>query len=1369
MFVKSIKDQAIFVEKNNAALMSGELRMIREYGDNRNVTMAMSDEYLKAFIRARRDRVLGRRNIATPTLPASLMFAKTSPYSYEEIIFMNTPHGFIADVDMEIGDIEVTKKYWECISLGLPTILRCVGVTDMTDYEEATICGPVKPSNHQAGVMKSVWMLTHAALFLARQASSYSGALSLPGGTARIYDVTIEASIVADGRVDDENIKKYSYHVRTSAIVRNNKTAHVIGGMLSSLMTAAALNGISLADASTAKYTSDRTRELVTSLISNGDANMTRFAASITSSLPTYNASLVAAFMRIKTVDMGFYNARHNLRMCWEVKPTKKHYLVPYTFNVAALANVHLPGRESVILRARYDVTGANCLDVTLLADEKRRTGTWELQPSDPVFVKATILRYKRENPQVTITPGDVDGIYKINRGCFGADCELCNVHHDQGSNNSLLFSGAFCRIICSRYRYHAGSKASILYARDENYDDDVTAEEKMMAEINRERKAQMMNDEMDEMDERDDDDDEDAILDEAENRRYNAAKVILEDTTSYLTYSHDVHIFSAPTLVADDDAVNHDDADAEYDYPTINVPQNGMVYIRSALGTGKTKWLLRHIAAMLTAPQKRGDGDKRPHGFIVVSTRIVQTQAFIEKYNAYLVALVKKLYRSEKKREAILADWLFVAYNKVPDVNAPRNLIIQVDSLGKLNLKALRDRKYTLILDEAVSILEQTQSENIRDYAAIADTFKCTVGYASAVILMDGHIIAEHIECFDRIRGLMMVARKRRAEMPLPSIATTVKDYREPRPLVYVNTYRPQNDRVYHATNNRDDWLTTLAYVAGNAQRARIVVAANSLDCCRTVEAMIRASTDPHLRKCTVKVYTSETGEIEKRTAFEDVHESWGDADILIYSPTVGAGISFEKKRFDALFGYCSAGSTTAETFVQLLNRVRDIRHNDAYVFIDPMKTYGLYTTVPSLRKAIIESDYIADGARMTIDSDGNEAIADEGCANGILRLYATTHENRSKIDLTKRCMKLLMHLSKDVRVLALPEGKHERVLYKDNKEAAKATAYERFDAAVVLDYEEYEDAKERKKMGLTTQAEGDSVNKTAIMKRYKMSKDFTEDGWAADYLPHLDEYAEKLAYVTQRIPDGVDVIAIVKEQSKEAAGTTVSEYVDKTIVSEAILALADHLGTPYILNDSDTYSRVICEDGTVTCEKHEDDGEVTTDVTKHTKKSWRKFMKTAPNFGKKPTDGGTKIANVTNLLSGKASKWAKSYMSMHNEILGYLSDGDEGIKKCAKSLDTLHKRLSKAIYAFYGSDVSGKDRVIFKRPVSIRWGSAGSGLDGKTHVPRIVPIVTAEGHKYLRRKEGRLGGIIINSGDEEDLRVLSSETLIRKRVKAV
>jgi hypothetical protein len=63
-----------------------------------------------------------------------------------------------------------------------------------------------------------------------------------------------------------------------------------------------------------------------------------------------------------------------------------------------------------------------------------------------------------------------------------------------------------------------------------------------------------------------------------------------------------------------------------------------------------------------------------------------------------------------------------------------------------------------------------------------------------------------------------------------------------------------------------------------------------------------------------------------------------WGEVDLLIYSPSIGAGVSFSESHFDCLFAYIenSFYTPTVDFVLQQLFRVRQLKKGEMFLFIN-------------------------------------------------------------------------------------------------------------------------------------------------------------------------------------------------------------------------------------------------------------------------------------------------------------------------------------------------------------------------------------------------------------------------------------------------
>ena len=85
-----------------------------------------------------------------------------------------------------------------------------------------------------------------------------------------------------------------------------------------------------------------------------------------------------------------------------------------------------------------------------------------------------------------------------------------------------------------------------------------------------------------------------------------------------------------------------------------------------------------------------------------------------------------------------------------------------------------------------------------------------------------------------------------------------------------------------------------------------------------------------PHLK---LALYTSSPGGQDK-VKLKNVDEHGSDVNVLIYSPTISAGVSFDKIHVDINFGAICSNSCSERDYHHMLIRVRKIDQKDVLVF---------------------------------------------------------------------------------------------------------------------------------------------------------------------------------------------------------------------------------------------------------------------------------------------------------------------------------------------------------------------------------------------------------------------------------------------------
>jgi len=277
-----------------------------------------------------------------------------------------------------------------------------------------------------------------------------------------------------------------------------------------------------------------------------------------------------------------------------------------------------------------------------------------------------------------------------------------------------------------------------------------------------------------------------------------------------------------------------------------------------------------------------------------------------------------------------------FTLYSDVPAgvalgaVQCPR-LIVQVESLHRLPAPRGADGAVDLlILDEVESILAQFNSGLHRNFAAAFAMFQWMMANARHVVVMDANLS-------DRTWAVLASMRP---QSP---------------PHFHWNQFQRAAGDQYLFTTDLGAWLArlTVELTAGR----RVVIPTNSLAEARALEADVRSKFPDRA----ITLYSSEMAPSERARHFAAVHEHWGKLDILIYTPTCSAGVSFELAHFDMLFGLFTDKSCDVETCRQMLGRVRNLGRREHFICFQASRLAstqhgGLPETIADIRARITD-----------------------------------------------------------------------------------------------------------------------------------------------------------------------------------------------------------------------------------------------------------------------------------------------------------------------------------------------------------------------------------------------------------------------------
>jgi Origin of replication binding protein len=245
-----------------------------------------------------------------------------------------------------------------------------------------------------------------------------------------------------------------------------------------------------------------------------------------------------------------------------------------------------------------------------------------------------------------------------------------------------------------------------------------------------------------------------------------------------------------------------------------------------------------------------------------------------------------------------------FILYNDVSGELTQDRLIVQIESLHRLKVWAGGSPPDLLILDECESIFEQFNAGLIKNVDCFSK-FMYLLRFSKRVILMDALVSDRTYNILAKLRSNDNI-------------------------VYHHNTYKNATEDVYKITHNYDIWLKTILESLANGER--IAIPSSSLKIATEVERIIRDK----FPALAVKIYSSNTKLSEKKIHLGNVAYYWKQYDVVIYTPTISAGVSFEEKHFDKVFAYFTDKSCPVETCIQMMGRVRDVSSKTYYLCLN-------------------------------------------------------------------------------------------------------------------------------------------------------------------------------------------------------------------------------------------------------------------------------------------------------------------------------------------------------------------------------------------------------------------------------------------------
>jgi len=337
---------------------------------------------------------------------------------------------------------------------------------------------------------------------------------------------------------------------------------------------------------------------------------------------------------------------------------------------------------------------------------------------------------------------------------------------------------------------------------------------------------------------------------------------------------------------------------------------------IKAAMKMGKTKKLKEYLETYFNA--------KNTFKQVVIFLAFRQT--FANEIYSKTKELGFKLY-SDIKGEI--------------NLNKNNKIIIQMESLHRILVKNIINIDL-LIMDESESIFEQFGSGKFKNLNLSFNIFHKIFTESNKLICMDANLT-------NRTYNLIKTYRFNNDEAQFNENV-----------YYHENSYKNCTDDKYYFLEDKVTMYSVLD--SKLKQNKKIVIVSNSLKEIKNLEIYI--STNNPTIKDKIKTYSSETSYSEKVEHFSDVSKHWkfitkkgvpntesnsnsnnnGNSTIpisvLIYSPTVSAGVSFEEPYYDLMFGYFTDKSCTVESCRQMMGRIRILNDKEYYIYINSKST---------------------------------------------------------------------------------------------------------------------------------------------------------------------------------------------------------------------------------------------------------------------------------------------------------------------------------------------------------------------------------------------------------------------------------------------
>ncbi|KAK3832366.1 MAG: hypothetical protein J3R72DRAFT_515406 [Linnemannia gamsii] len=296
-----------------------------------------------------------------------------------------------------------------------------------------------------------------------------------------------------------------------------------------------------------------------------------------------------------------------------------------------------------------------------------------------------------------------------------------------------------------------------------------------------------------------------------------------------------------------------------------------------------------------------------------------------------------------------------FIGFDNYPGVITCDRVIVQAESLYRLDISFYCDQNTILILDEVSSLFKQMCSDKTHGdmHNINLQFFDRFIRRATRVIGLDADLCDEEVEIMKSLRS----------------------DF-----IVINNTFQQQKDDKVVLFNDKMKLIAVMKDLLRDGKRVYI----SSTMSAKLTETLHAVLTDAKFKGVCV---TKNTPESVKKDISKNINTTMADLDYFIHTPTISVGVDYNvKDHVDYVVGIFSTHSEVdVETCMQMMRRVRHVKSKTYLVYADAA-TNDLPASAPVVKNWICNHLDIVTGKvrmsptlKLTLDNNNRLVMPDD------------------------------------------------------------------------------------------------------------------------------------------------------------------------------------------------------------------------------------------------------------------------------------------------------------------------------------------------------------------------------------------------------